>query len=333
MLRSVSGFIAGFAALLLSAMLILAAFQGSAEARAGSGFSSGSRGSFTFSRPPATPTAPYTAQPMQRSLSQPATPSYAPSYAPAYGAGGGFFGGGLFSGFGGGLLGGLLGAGLFGMMFGNGFMGGMGGGMSFFGLIIQFALIFFVAKFLFGFFTRRMAPMGSGADHGFSPMSGAPHIGGSVPNFGGGGFGGGFQQSAPAMRTVSINQPDFAAFEDQLHAIQDAYSREDLDALRRLATPEMVAYFAEDLAKNAGQGQVNRISDVKLIQGDLSEAWGEGATDYATVAMRFSLVDTMMDRASGRVISGGHPEEVTELWTFRREGSGAWMLSAIQQTG
>ena len=175
--------------------------------------------------------------------------------------------------------------------------------------------------------------MGSGMGSGFSPMAGTPHTGGSVPNFGGSAFGGGgFQQSAPSMRSVTINQPDFAAFEDQLHAIQDAYSREDLDDLRRHATPEMVSYFAEDLARNAGQGLVNRVSDVRLLQGDLAEAWGEGATEYATVAMKFSLIDTMIERTSGRVVSGGQPEQVTELWTFRRDGSAPWMLSAIQQT-
>lgn len=303
--------------LVLSVFLLGTTLNVPADARAGSGFSSGSRGSFTFSRPPSTPTAPYSAQPIQRSYTQPGVPSAAPSYTPAYG--GGLFGGGLFSGFGGGLLGGLLGAGLFGMMFGNGFFGGMGGGMSLFGLILQFGLIFFAVKFLFGLFARRMAPVGAGV--------------GPIPNAAPAGFGGsGFQSSVPAVRQVTIAQTDYAAFEERLHEVQDAYSHEDIDALRRLATPEMVAYFAEDLARNAGQGLINRVSDVRLEKGDLSEAWGEDATDYATVAMNFSLVDTMIDRASGRVVSGGNPEQVTELWTFRRDGSGPWMLSAIQQT-
>lgn len=307
-------FLAGLG-LLVSVFFFTLAANTPADARAGSGFSSGSRGSFTFSRPPSTSTAPKPAAPIERSYTQPTAPSYSPSYAPASG-----FGGGLFSGFGGGLLGGLLGAGLFGMLFGNGFFGGMGGGMSFFGLILQFGLIYFAVKFLFGLFARRMAPMGAG----FGPIPQPAPTG-----FGGGS---GFQSSAPSVRQVTIDQADYAVFEEKLHAVQDAYSREDLDALRGVATPEMVAYFAEDLARNAGQGLINRVSDVRLLQGDLAEAWGEGATEYATVAMKFSLIDTMIERMSGRVVSGGHPEEVTELWTFRRDGSGPWMLSAIQQT-
>jgi predicted lipid-binding transport protein (Tim44 family) len=76
---------------------------------------------------------------------------------------------------------------------------------------------------------------------------------------------------------------------------------------------------------------VNRVSDTKLLQGDLAEAWREGGSEYATVAMRFSINDTMVDRASGRVVEGG-PQEVSELWTFRRANGSPWILSAIQQT-
>jgi len=71
---------------------------------------------------------------------------------------------------------------------------------------------------------------------------------------------------------------------------------------------------------------------VKLMQGDLAEAWREGRSDYATVAMRFAHRDSMVERASGRLVEGGEPSEVTELWTFVRAPGGNWLLSAIQQT-
>jgi predicted lipid-binding transport protein (Tim44 family) len=85
------------------------------------------------------------------------------------------------------------------------------------------------------------------------------------------------------------------------------------------------------LAANASTGVVNKISDVKLLQGDLAEAWREGDTDYATVAMRYSLVDQMVERDSGRVVQGG-PDEAAEVWTFMRVRGGHWLVSAIQQT-
>jgi predicted lipid-binding transport protein (Tim44 family) len=71
---------------------------------------------------------------------------------------------------------------------------------------------------------------------------------------------------------------------------------------------------------------------VRLEQGDLAEAWREGASEYATVAMRFSLVDRTLDRATGQMVEGSQQrQEATELWTFMRSGGGRWILSAIQQ--
>jgi predicted lipid-binding transport protein (Tim44 family) len=98
----------------------------------------------------------------------------------------------------------------------------------------------------------------------------------------------------------------------------------------------MLSYFSQDLAENTKQGVHNEVSGVKLLQGDLSEAWRENGLEYATVAMRFSIIDAMVDRANGRVVSGDRtrPTEATELWTFRRDDrarTDGWQLSAIQQ--
>jgi predicted lipid-binding transport protein (Tim44 family) len=98
----------------------------------------------------------------------------------------------------------------------------------------------------------------------------------------------------------------------------------------------MASYFSEDLAENARKGVLNKVSGAKLLQGDLSEAWRETDADYATVAMRFSVMDTMVDRATGAYISGDRtePSETTEIWTFTRRAGGGmeeWKLSAIQQ--
>src|ERR1700740_1049100 len=83
----------------------------SADARVGGGFSSGSRGARTFSPPPSTSTAPSTAQPFNRTFTQPGSPGLGSP-------GGGFFnrpGRGLL----GGLAAGFLGAGLLGLLFGG----------------------------------------------------------------------------------------------------------------------------------------------------------------------------------------------------------------------
>ena len=71
---------------------------------------------------------------------------------------------------------------------------------------------------------------------------------------------------------------------------------------------------------------------MRLDRGDLAQAWTEGSREYATVAMRFSMLDVTYD-ANERVVDGSRTErqQVTEVWTFVRSPGGRWILSAIQQ--
>ncbi|MFD1333527.1 TIM44-like domain-containing protein, partial [Methylopila musalis] len=162
-----------------------------------------------------------------------------------------------------------------------------------------------------------------------------PPAGGSAGGSGFGGFGGfgGRAAAAQAVTPIQLDGGDFDAFERLLSDVQYAYSEQDLAKLSRLASAEMVDVFRDDLDQDRERGVVNRVRDVKLLQGDLSEAWREDARDYATVAMRYGLVDVVEDRATGRLVDGdpNRPVEATELWTFVRPRGGAWTLSAIQQ--
>jgi len=287
-----------------------------ADARIGGGFSSGSRGSRTFSAPPSTSTAPGTASPFNRTYTQ-------PGYnGGAYGAParGGFFNGrgGLL----GGLAAGFLGAGLLGMLFGGGLFSGIGGFSSILGLLLQIVLIVFLVRMAMAWWQRRNMPAYAGS----VPPSDQQNFR-SNSNMGFGGFGG------TSTTPLQILPADYEAFERLLGDIQAAWSNEDVGRIRLLATPELVSYFERDLEQNRARGVINKVSGTKLLQGDLAEAWREGDADFATVAMRFSLVDTTLDRASGRLVEGSEqPQQVTEVWTFLRERGGNWQVSAIQQT-
>jgi predicted lipid-binding transport protein (Tim44 family) len=221
----------------------------------------------------------------------------------------------------GGLAAGFLGAGLLGMLFGGGMFGGLGGLSSIFGLILQIGLIVIVVRLAMSWWQRRnqTASAYAGSAAGPTPQ----------PNFRTGtGFGTG-SGSAP----IEILPADYEAFERLLGDIQAAWSNEDVARLHTLATPEMVSYFTKDLDANRARNVVNKVTDTKLLQGDLAEAWREGETDYASVAMRFSLVDKTIDRTTGRLVEGSDtPTEATEVWTFLRPRGGNWELSAIQQT-
>jgi predicted lipid-binding transport protein (Tim44 family) len=309
--------------LALGALLAVLAFATShADARAGRGMSFGSRGSQTFSAPPSTRTSP-TVRPLERSMTQPGQPGGAFAQRPS--PTGGFFN---RPGFFGGLFAGFLGAGLLGMLFGQGFLGGLAGFASLIGLMLQIGIIVIIARLVWTWWQRRSQPA----------LASGPalrdYASGNLRQGQGMGLGGGAPRaSARASGTdeVGLTPDDFNAFEKTLGEVQSAYSAEDLARLRRHVTPEVLSYFSEELAANASKGVVNRVSDVKLLQGDLAEAWREGDTDYATVAMRFSLADETLDRDSGRVLQGG-PDEATEIWTFMRVRGGHWLVSAIQQS-
>lgn len=298
------------------ALLVTALAAPQVDARPGGSKSSGSRGGQTSSPPPSTATAPQSGQPMQRSETPNAgaprqgAPGAPATAAPSRGLG-----------FGGGLVAGLLGAGLIGALFGGGFMSGLGGFASMLGLLLQVALIGGLIWLAFRFFRRRSEPALAGA--GAPYQRSAP--GGMLP--------GGSRPSGPVPQAIEIGPQDYQAFEKALREIQISYGRGDIGALRRLATPEMVRYFEQDLAEDRARGLRNEVSEPKLLQGDLAEAWREGGAEYATVAMRFEIVETYVETSSGRVVSGNRtaPTEATELWTFRRDMGGPWTLSAIQQ--
>jgi len=296
------------------AIASLALLADLADARSGGGRSIGSRGTNTYSAPPTTSTAPKTAAPVERSMTQKSTTAQSTAGAATQAS--------RFGGWKGLLLGGLIAAGLASLF-------GFGALASVLGFLLQMALIggiIYLGYLAFQYFRNRgtqpaLATAAAGA--GQAPRN---------ANYrdAAGALGGG------AGSALTIGPDDYDAFERLLGEIQTAYGRNDLDALGDRVTPEMLSYFAEELDANAKKGVRNEVSQAKLLQGDLAEAWREADGEYATVAMRYSIVDATVEAASGRVVSGSTttPEEVTEVWTFRRPGNGTarqWELSAIQQ--
>lgn len=294
-------------ALALAACLAGAASE-AAWARPGLGGSVGSRGSRSYAPPPRTATTPYGAAPF---AARPSAPFAAPR--PGYGAGAMAMNRHpLASGF----LGGLLGAGIAGILLGHGLFGGMHGGGSLLGLLLQLGLLFLVVRWAM----RRFGGGGAGAgmaagparrvDFGM-PAGGAP-AGAGTPN-------------------VPIGPADYAAFEAILQEVQRAWTRGDVTALSRVATPEMVSTLQAQLRDLAQRGLRNATSDVRFEQGDLAESWREGPLTYATVGIRYSMIDVTTD-AAGRLVDGALAERVSvrEYWTFVRRDGGGWVLSAIQ---
>ncbi|RYE08400.1 MAG: hypothetical protein EOP22_13570 [Hyphomicrobiales bacterium] len=290
-----------------------------AEARRGGSF--GSRGVRTQQAAPATQTSPGVTAPVQRSMTAPtANRGGIAATTPAQRAG--WFGGGI----GGMLLGGLLFGGMFGLLFGTGF-GGFGG------MLALLAQVVIIGLLLSWFLGRRRQPAMAGAGNAspyqarqdWQPGGGTaaqPRANASSAS-----------QRAGRRDEIGISDRDLQSFQQRLEELQSAYSGEDYEALRRITTPEMMGYLAEELGSNASKGVRNEVFDVKLLSGDISEAWREGNDAYATVALRYESRDIVRDRASGQIVSGEDSvTPVTELWTFVRTGTGPWLVSAIQET-
>jgi predicted lipid-binding transport protein (Tim44 family) len=306
----------GFALVMAAGLAIVGADM--AEARIGGGRSFGSRGTRTYNAPPATNTAP-SAAPIDRSMTQKAAPTVAQN---ARSGTAGVAQSSRFGGWRGILMGGLFAAAL-GSIFGFGVLA------SVLGFLLQFALIAGLVYFAISFFRSWNAPTLARAPTR-GPAGGPQATGLEQQSLGSNG------SAAAQASALKIGQADLDTFERLIGEIQTAYSREDTDELGVRTTPEMLSYFLQELSDQAKQGVRNDISSVKLLQGDLAEAWREAGSDYATVAIRYALTDVIVDRATGRVVSGDarRSAEVTELWTFRRDNHTRdedWQLSAIQQ--
>lgn len=292
-----------------------------ADARRGGSF--GSRGARTYQAPPPTKTAPTQTAPVQRSMTerQPgqtaATPARPNAANPMNARKPGFLGNPLVRGL---MLGGII-----GLLLGHGFGAGMAGML---GGLLQVAAIALVAMLAFRFFASRRKPAQAAASNNASFRSPfemqQPAQPSAAP-----------QSYAPPIdlgQDFTVTNGDREAFEVLLREIQEAFGREDYGAIRERTTPEIMGYLAEELGQNATAGRRNEVRDVKMLEGDVAEAWREGSLEYATAALRYSSIDVMVDRQTGAVVEGDahRPTETTELWTFVRQPGEGWKLSAIQ---
>ena len=135
-----------------------------------------------------------------------------------------------------------------------------------------------------------------------------------------------------------VSSEDESKFRQMLVDVQAAWSKQDLDALKRLTTPEMLHYFSDALSENTSKEIENRVEDVGVQQADVRETWTEDSKDYATVLLRWTARDytvslTKRRGEPGYLVDGDDqkPTDAAEAWTFMRYRGGKWLLSAIQQ--
>jgi hypothetical protein len=76
----------------------------------------------------------------------------------------------------------------------------------------------------------------------------------------------------------------------------------------------MLSYFSEQLAGSASRGLINRVTDVKLLQGDLAEAWRLTSSPSLTrksfeLIFISSLSTWLLPRSNQRLEARDHVEK------------------------
>ena len=137
---------------------------------------------------------------------------------------------------------------------------------------------------------------------------------------------GGPHPTAHPLSTTTDHSPALPPF---LSTFPSTSASAPLSSFLSPFPPSLLSAFSPPLSEHSRRRIVNKVTGVKLISGDLSEAWSEGNAEYATVAMNFELTDSMGERASGRTVEGGPAGEATEFWPFMRSRGGPSPLSAI----
>lgn len=228
-----------------------------------------------------------------------------------------------------GIAGGLLGAGIGSMLFGHSpalaAASEASPGASMLGLLLQLAIIGGLVWLAIRLFRGRSQPAVPAGNPYMARHAQGQHVEPMVA-------------APPAQprieREFDASGNDQDAFTEILLGVQQAWSEGNLMQLKRFATPEVVSYLSEDMSRNASEGLANKVENVTLQKGDVSESWSEGGFDYLTAILTFSCNDYMVRLDTGAV-ADGDPRSVvthTEAWTFVRSSNGGrWLLSAVQQ--
>lgn len=306
-------------------LLMVCVWTFDAWARAGGSRSMGSRGSRSSS-PPADQTM---------SPTSPARQAVPPAGVQPPGA----QRSGWMSGLMGGITGFLIGGAIGGLLFG-GLGGGLLGGIGFLEILLIGGFLFFI----FSYLRRRQQPS-LASPAGYAPPQETEGQAWQSES----------RYTPVATLDTSETESDLArgvrhirqmdpAFDperfaesvsDVFRRVQTAWTSRDMRATRDLLTPEMYNTLQQECERFLVQGHINRLDNIAIRSVQATEAWQELGQDFVTVRVRANLLDYTVDESSQQVVHGSNTAAVPfeEYWTFVRPvGTGAWKLSAIQQT-
>lgn len=213
-----------------------------------------------------------------------------------------------------GLLGALGGIALFSML--GHLFNGMGSGGSLLLLLLLGGIGFMLFR---GFMARRQPQLAYSGPGTVTPLRPMPAMG-VTP-------GPAITLDAPAYRSEQVQDELSGIF----FKVQEAWSDNDLMALREVCTEEVYGHFADDLMAMQTAGERNVLKNIVIRAFEVSEAWREDPQEFVTARIQARLIDYV--ECEGRIIEGdaNNPTDFHEFWTFVRTQGEAWRLSAVNQ--
>lgn len=310
-----------FFTIVAAVLLVSGAVIDDANARAGGGKSSGSRGSRSFS-----PNNSKPSQSGQQFAPQQSSPS--PQSAPYQQS----VGGGFLRSFGGAMLGGMVG----GMLFRSLGFGGMGatggGGIGIFEILLIAGIGYMIYRVVKNNRENNLSYSKSG-DRGRAQLGNITTIH-SQP------YQPEVNDLVNGLAYIRQMDPSFdeTRFKDNVmdlfFKIQGAWMNRDLAPVSGLLTEEMSKVFKGDIDNLLSEKRVNRLENIAVRKVEIEEVWQEAGQDYITTLIYANLLDYTTDDTTGQVVAGSKTEPVKfeEYWTFSRSvGNNSWKLSAINQ--
>ncbi len=295
-----------------------------ADARAGGGRSSGSRGFSSGSRSSGSTYNRSATSPTQ----QPAAPQQtntSPGRSFLYGLGGG-------------IAGSMIGSMLFGRS-GYAGTGGYGGGFGFGDMIILLIIAGVLYLVYKRYKAKKQMQMSTASPGGYN----SSYAYGEQPAHD---YGNTAYNTQPAgdsigegLKHIGEMDPSFSenAFrekaEDLFFKIQGGWTRRDLTVFNDLLTPRMRDTFQAEINRYIADKKINRLENIAVRQVEIVDAVQDQGEEHITVRYTASLLDFNTDE-SGSVLSGSStdPVKFLEYWTYTRKvGERSWRLAAITQ--
>lgn len=114
--------------------------------------------------------------------------------------------------------------------------------------------------------------------------------------------------------------------------IQHAWSQKKLDKVKDKIGQDVFNEFTNEINEMKQKGHTSTLENLMINSSACVASWNEEDNKYVTLKFDVSLIEYECDQ-KGIVISGSkeNPTDISEFWTFSKQGSGHnWLVSAIE---